>query len=111
MCAELGYLPLAIEQAGAYLAQNPLLTPADYLGLLSRHPAEMYGSTGEALDSERTIAKVWRVTLEKIAATHPAAAEIMRVLAWYAPDRIPVTLLDGVVDQPALQSAVGGCVQ
>ncbi|WP_218721619.1 FxSxx-COOH system tetratricopeptide repeat protein [Nocardia sp. MH4] len=107
LCAELGYLPLAIEQAGAYLAQNPFLTPADYLGLLSQHPAEMYGATGEALDSERTIAKVWRVTLDRIATTHPAAAEIMRVLAWYAPDRIPVTLLDGVVDQPALQSALG----
>ena len=41
LCAELGFLPLAIEQAGAYLAQAGA-TPREYLGLLARYPAAMY---------------------------------------------------------------------
>ncbi|MBB5957299.1 hypothetical protein FHS29_003892 [Saccharothrix tamanrassetensis] len=35
LCAELGWLPLAVEQAGAYLAQNRI-TPTTYLDLLAR---------------------------------------------------------------------------
>ncbi len=41
LCAELGFLPLAIEQAGAYLAQVGA-TPREYLDLLARYPAAMY---------------------------------------------------------------------
>src|ERR1019366_627702 len=41
LCAELGYLPLAIEQAGAYLAQAGA-TPREYLDLLASYPAAMY---------------------------------------------------------------------
>ena len=41
LCAELGFLPLAIEQAGAYLAQGGT-TPRQYLDLLARYPAAMY---------------------------------------------------------------------
>ena len=41
LCAELGFLPLAIEQAGAYLAQAGA-TPREYLDLLARYPAAMY---------------------------------------------------------------------
>ncbi|CAL9632796.1 hypothetical protein SUDANB120_06141 [Streptomyces sp. enrichment culture] len=37
LCAELGHLPLAVEQVAAYLAQNPLLTPRAYLDLLARY--------------------------------------------------------------------------
>ncbi|MFF0251030.1 NB-ARC domain-containing protein [Micromonospora zamorensis] len=41
VCAELGYLPLAVEQAGAYLAQTGV-TARDYLRLLAQQPAQLY---------------------------------------------------------------------
>jgi len=44
LCAELGFLPLAIEQVGAYLAEASI-TPQDYLDLLEHYPAEMYQAT------------------------------------------------------------------
>ena len=51
LCAELGYLPLAIEQAGAYLAQAGA-TPREYLDLLARYPVAMYQAAAEGGDAD-----------------------------------------------------------
>ena len=105
LCAELGFLPLAIEQAGAYLAQVGA-TPREYLDLLARYPAAMYQAAAEGGDAARTIARIWRVTLDRLA-DDPLAGQVLRILAWYAPDGIPRTLLDGLADPPAVLRAVG----
>jgi NB-ARC domain len=105
LCAELGFLPLAIEQAGAYLAQAGA-TPREYLGLLARYPAAMYQAAAEGGDAARTIARIWRVTVDRLAGD-PLAGQVLRILAWYAPDGIPRTLLDGLADPPAVLRAVG----
>ena len=105
LCAELGFLPLAIEQAGAYLAQAGA-TPREYLDLLARYPAAMYQAAAEGGDAARTIARIWHVTLDRLA-DDPLAGQVLRILAWYAPDAIPRTLLDGLADPPAVLRAVG----
>ncbi|MEV0680278.1 tetratricopeptide repeat protein [Actinosynnema sp. NPDC050436] len=105
LCAELGWLPLAIEQAGAYLAQTRV-TPTAYLELLARFPAETYAALAEGEDPQRTIARVWKVTLDRLADT-PLAGQILHVLAWYAPDSIPRALFDRYADDPAVLSAFG----
>ena len=105
LCAELGFLPLAIEQAGAYLAQVGA-TPREYLDLLARYPAAMYQAAAEGGDAARTIARVWRVTLDRLA-DDPLAGQVLRILAWYAPEAIPRALLDGLADPPVLLRAVG----
>ncbi|MEU7164354.1 tetratricopeptide repeat protein [Streptomyces morookaense] len=108
LCAELGHLPLAVEQAAAYLAQNPLLSPRMYLDLLRRDPASMHQQGGAGVTvAERTIARIWRVTLDRIDELHHLAADLLRILAWYAPDRIPVGLLDEVAEPAAVASAIG----
>ncbi|MER7109852.1 tetratricopeptide repeat protein [Streptomyces sp. NPDC000229] len=108
LCAELGHLPLAVEQAAAYLAQNPLLTPRSYLDLLRDDPAAMLrrGAMG-VTDAERTVARTWRVALDRMAERQPLAAEVLRILAWYAPDKIPVGLLDDVAEPAELADAIG----
>ena len=105
LCAELGFLPLAISQAGAYMDQNHL-GPRDYLRLLAAHPAHLYATGDEDTVSERTIARIWRITLDRLA-DDPLAGQVLRILAWYAPEAIPHALLDGLADPPALQEAVG----
>ena len=105
LCAELGFLPLAIEQVGAYLAQAGA-TPREYLGLLARYPAAMYEAAAEGGDAARTIARIWHVTVDRLAGD-PLASHVLRILAWYAPDAIPRTLLDGLADPPAVLRAVG----
>ena len=105
LCAELGFLPLAIEQVGAYLAQTGA-TPWQYLDLLALYPAAMYQASAEGGDAARTIARIWRVTLDRLA-DEPLEGQVLRILAWYAPEAIPHALLDGLADPPALLRAVG----
>lgn len=105
LCSELGGLPLAIEQAGAFIAQAGI-TPRDYLGLLAEYPAEMYRTGSEETELSRTVARVWHITLERLAGT-PLAGEILRILAWYAPYNIPRSLLDGLAPAPEIAAAVG----
>ncbi len=105
LCAELGFLPLAIEQAGAYLAQAGV-SPREYLGLLAAYPAAMYQAAAEGGDAARTIARIWHVTLDRLAGD-PLAGQVLRILAWYAPEGIPRALLDGLADPPAVLAATG----
>ncbi|MBE8519449.1 AAA family ATPase, partial [Amycolatopsis sp. H6(2020)] len=105
LCGELGWLPLAVEQAGAYLAQTRT-SPGAYLGLLARFPARMFTATAEGGDAQRTMARVWHVTLDRLADT-PAAGQVLRQLAWFAPDEIPRDLLAGEVEEPELSEALG----
>ncbi|MER6093422.1 tetratricopeptide repeat protein [Streptomyces bluensis] len=111
LCGELGYLPLAIEQAAAYLVQNPLISPHAYLQLLSQYPTSMFRKGAEDTNEGRTIARIWHVTLEKVSAKQPLAMDLLRALAWYAPDAIPdavpSALLDGFADPPEIHEAIG----
>ncbi|MGP4103561.1 tetratricopeptide repeat protein [Nonomuraea sp. KM90] len=93
---ELGRLPLAIEQAGAYLHQTRL-SPRAYLELLKKQPAVMYDRTARGADAERTIARIWRLSLDQLAGT-PLAGDLLRILAWYGAEPIPRTLLDGFLE-------------
>ncbi|OXM50712.1 ATP-binding protein [Amycolatopsis alba] len=105
VCAELGHLPLAIEQAGAFMAETGT-SAGEYLDLLGRYPAAMYGETAEGGDTHRTMARIWRVTLDRLADT-PLAGKVLRMLAWYAPDDIPTALLNGFDDELAVIKALG----
>ncbi|MEV4364552.1 tetratricopeptide repeat protein, partial [Nonomuraea sp. NPDC049625] len=103
---ELGCLPLAIEQAGAYLQQSRL-SPHAYLQELRRQPAVMYDQAARGSQAERTIARIWRLTLDRLADT-PLSGQLLRILAWYGAEPIPRTLLDGLDEPPQLLQALGG---
>jgi tetratricopeptide (TPR) repeat protein len=106
LCAELGHLPLAIVQAGGYIAQNDLTARA-YLALLADQSAHLYATGDEDTDPGHTVARTWRVILDRLAADDPLPGEILRVLAWFAPDRIPADVLDPLAAQPRLGEALG----
>ncbi|WP_461063414.1 tetratricopeptide repeat protein [Streptomyces pseudoechinosporeus] len=105
LCAELGGLPLAVEQASAYIAETGI-TPRAYLDLLTAHPAAMYRHGAEGTAPDRTIARIWRVTLDHLA-DDPLTGTILRTLAWYAPDHIPRSLLGDLAAPPDLTRAIG----
>ena len=107
IAGELGNLPLALEQAAAYVIQT-LITPAVYLQRLRDHPAEMYVAGGSG-DAQRTIARVWDITLEAIRARHRAAITLLHILACYAPDSVPRAILGGPDDtvKLAVDEALG----
>ena len=105
MCEELGYLPLAIKQAGAYIAETGI-TAQEYHRLLDTYPARMYRSAAEGSDTERAIARLWHVTLDRLAGDQ-LAVQVLRILAWFAADDIPRTLLDGLAEPPEVLTATG----
>ncbi|MGI5171039.1 FxSxx-COOH system tetratricopeptide repeat protein [Spirillospora sp. CA-253888] len=117
LCRELGRLPLAIEQAAGYLAEN-VCSPRVYLQRLAARPADLYARTAPGNDeADRTVARIWNTTLDHLATGTPLAGTVLRVLAWFAPENIPRVLLNGLeaADErvraaggtPAVQEAVG----
>ena len=102
---ELGYLPLAIGQAGAYIAELGI-TPQEYLRLFTEAPEIMFAETAEGTSVERTIARIWRVTLDHLV-SDPFAGQLLRILAWYASEQIPRGLLQPLGDSLGVQRAVG----
>ncbi|MFF6785067.1 NB-ARC domain-containing protein [Streptomyces sp. NPDC012510] len=105
LCAELGRLPLAVAQAAAY-CQETDCTARVYLDDLAVHPVEMYAAKDESRDHERTVARVWHVTLDRLADDR-LTVRILLMLAWYAPDGIPRSLLSSLGTRPAVRGALG----
>ena len=94
IAAELGYLPLALDQAAAYISQTRI-TLNSYLTRLRQHPARMHAASAEGGDAQRTVSRLWDMTLAAIDQRKPAAVWLLRVLAQYAPDNIPRSILGG----------------
>jgi tetratricopeptide (TPR) repeat protein len=87
---QLGDLPLAVEQAGSYLARTG--KPAgEYLTAL-RDRAEELLDRGYAGGYEHTLATVWHVSAENLKASSPAAAQLLQLCAFLAPEPIPLDL-------------------
>ncbi|MES4905724.1 MULTISPECIES: tetratricopeptide repeat protein [unclassified Streptomyces] len=107
LAGELGYLPLALQQAGAYLAQT-CTTPGDYLDQLHEDPAGVLAATTPGDPQQRTIAQLWSVTLSAVESADPHAVELLRILAYCAPDPLPRTVLDGALEsRRAVDHALG----
>ncbi|MFE9415490.1 FxSxx-COOH system tetratricopeptide repeat protein [Streptomyces griseofuscus] len=105
VCRELGFLPLAIEQAAAFCVETAT-PPAHYLELLRQYPAKMYESGPEGGDSERTIARIWKISLERLR-DFPVAGRILRTIAWLSPDECPRSALSELADPPDLVRGIG----
>ena len=93
----LGDLPLALEQAVAYLDQTQL-PPTEYLQLLTTRAADLHGR-GRVADHQHTIATLWSLSLDQLRATHPAAVQLLALCAWLAPEPIPLDLFITHPDQ------------
>jgi len=91
VAGELGGLPLALDQAAAYITQTRV-TLAGYLDRLRQHPQAMYAATGGGL-AQRTIARIWDITIDAIGARNPGAITLLSALACYAPDDIPRAII------------------
>ncbi|GHH73766.1 tetratricopeptide repeat protein [Kitasatospora indigofera] len=104
LAAELGYLPLALEQAGAYLRQNPNITINAYRQRLSAK----LDKAAVGIDAERTIARIWTQTIKALTARNPQSVHVLHTLAWLAPDKVSVSLLETPdADNDDLHEALG----
>ncbi|MFE2835087.1 tetratricopeptide repeat protein [Streptomyces mirabilis] len=107
LAQELGHLPLALQQAGAYLAQTRT-SPDTYLTQLRADPAGVLAATAPGDPQQRTIAQLWSVTLNALHDADPHAAELLRVMAHFAPDPLPRHVLTTALPTPqALDHVLG----
>jgi tetratricopeptide (TPR) repeat protein len=87
----LGDLPLALEQAGAFIDELGISLAA-YLRLVQDRLPELLDA-GKPAGHEHTIGTVWAVSFEQVEASDPAAADLLRLLAFLGPVGLPIKLL------------------
>jgi tetratricopeptide (TPR) repeat protein len=117
----LGDLPLALEQAAAYVGQTKI-TVAAYVGLVrDRLPDVLH--RGEPFAYKEPVATTWSIALDELSSGAPAAAELLTLCAMLAPDDIPRDLpvhratelpdrlRQAVADQLTYADAVGALVR
>jgi hypothetical protein len=91
LAGELGGLPLALEQAAAYI-QATGTTLAAYLSLFRDRRADLL-ARGKAAGHPADVAATLGLALSRLAEEAPAAAGLAQLLACLAPEPVPLALL------------------
>ena len=89
--AALGDLPLALEQAAAYISTKAISLKG-YLQRLQERAPELLATDGPP-SYGHNVATVWTMAFAQIA-RQPVADDLLGVCAWLAPERIPRELLE-----------------
>ncbi|MFZ5450209.1 MAG: FxSxx-COOH system tetratricopeptide repeat protein [Thermodesulfobacteriota bacterium] len=93
LAAELGDLPLALEQAGAYMEESGCAL-AHYLDLFRTRRREILKRGQPSQDYPDTVATTWELSFQQVKAASPAAVDLLNLCAFLAPDDIPKQLLE-----------------
>ena len=117
LAGELGYLPLALEQAAAYMVghEEPFsVYLTAYRALRLKLLDEMGPVAGEYPKYPETVRTTWKRNFDAVAAVSPASIALLRLSAFFAPYPIPYeVILEGASElgeplAPALASPAGG---
>ena len=96
---EMDGLPLGLDQAGAFIDETPS-TPAEYLELYRTRGEELRARMSDLeMDYLYSVATTWSLSFEKVEAASPAAADLLRLCAFLAPDAIPEEILTEGADE------------
>ncbi|MEV4346806.1 FxSxx-COOH system tetratricopeptide repeat protein [Actinoplanes sp. NPDC049596] len=108
IAALLGDLPLALEEAAAFLEESQL-DAGDYISLVRDSMWDLFGR-GEwdaDVDTQHRLATVWTVSLDRVRTEAPAAHRVLSLLAFLAPHVSRTLLHEQAAALPApLASAV-----
>jgi hypothetical protein len=109
---EVGGLPLALDQAGAYINQTGCAV-GEYLDLLRSSMAELLDRRGDLDFQHRSVTATYTASLTELAKQNEAAAELLNAVAFLAPDAIPEEIFSaGASHFPeALQQAASNRLQ
>jgi hypothetical protein len=87
----LGNLPLALEQAKAYAAQCEL-SLTQYLNLFRARQQEVAARVTGSEEYPLALATTFEIALQRIEVRWPAAADLLTVCAFLAPDEVPLEI-------------------
>ncbi len=85
---ELDCLPLALEQAAAYI-ESTGGTLAGYLTLFKKHHVALLKHGKPGTDYPATVATTWEISFQQLERESPAGAALLHLCAFLAPDDIP----------------------
>ena len=85
---EMDGLPLALDQAGAYIEEQ-VLSLEEYLDLFRTEKAELLQERGQLDPDHPSVTVTFTLAFEKVATANPTAADLVRACAFLAPDAIP----------------------
>ena len=101
-----GCLPLALEQASAYIETSGC-TMAQYLDLFEKRQPELLARGKPSTEYPDTVAKTWDISFQKVKEEDASAAELLRLCAFFAPDDIPVKMIvEGAEELPKSLAAI-----
>jgi hypothetical protein len=98
-----GGLPLALEQAAAYI-QATRDSLAGYRALFQRRRKDLW-ARGKPAGYGGTVATTWTLAFGQLQDSDPGAAGLLRLLAFCAPEEIPLRLL--LQSRPGLAEKLG----
>ena len=86
-------LPLALDQAGAFIEETACGL-AGYLDLYQQQHKELFKQRGDIASTHpEPVASTWLLSFKKVERANPAAAELLRLLAFLHPDAIPEEII------------------
>jgi hypothetical protein len=91
LAAELGGLPLALEQAAAFMLAAGR-TMSDYLAVFRQRRADLL-ARGQIAGYGKQVTTTWRLAFDQLQQTATNAVALLRLLACCAPEQIPLRLL------------------
>jgi hypothetical protein len=103
LAGELGGLPLALEQAAAYIPATGY-SLAGYLASFRQRRTDL-PARGEPAGYSEALATTWKLAFEHLQLTARGAVGLLRLLANYAPEAIPLPLL--LQPRPGLAERLG----
>lgn len=95
LAKELGCLPLALEQAAAYILATGI-SLSKYVELAKEHKVDLLKEGDKPSDYPDTVLTTWNLSFQKVKQENPAASDLLKAFAFLAPDDIPLSLLKGI---------------
>jgi tetratricopeptide (TPR) repeat protein len=106
----LGGLPLALDQAGAYIEETAS-SLSDYITLYNTQRMTLLRERGSfAVDHPESVATTWSLSFQKLKTLNPATVELLHFLAFLHPDAIPEEIITegapelGAILQPVAEN-------
>ena len=94
----LGYLPLALEQAAAYIRETSS-SLAHYQRLFQEHHAQLLQQGHLATEYPDTVATTWELSFQKVQEASLAAVDFLNLCAFLAPDAIFLDMIRELWDR------------
>jgi hypothetical protein len=105
---ELGGLALALGQAGAYVAKNRLSFSEYHRRWEATREKFLAWYDPRLMQYPSSVATTWQTTFDQLTQSERT---LLNILAWFAPEPVPVSLLEGVLlDGADTRDALSGLV-